>query len=414
MSAGDYISLGWHEKDDLAAVLDHLRATGLVTSIALWGRSMGASSAVLQASRDPTLAGLVLDSPFASLEQVALELVTSAPETVPGAPSIPPFLVKTALRVVANSVKSRAGFDLYKLRPVDAAKTCFAPSLFGCGAEDILVRPHHSQQIYDGYAGDKNVVKFEGDHNDIRPGFFQDSACIFLKQVLMIPDTHQLEDVPLDSDSRPMSIMYTFHHGAPRGLHNFDAPRRQQELNQQHQAIADQAIAQHEEQMLMQAIMASLETSSGMGPTSVDGEALLSSPETLSSPDMVAALPHALSVADGRQLVPPLAMEGIETPTPPPSTLAADFGGGGGVEGMGGGAMDEEEAMLLEAIRLSLEESERQQTDDAPAPAADATAADKLPTTPLPSNRPTSDPPTSAPSATPRSAAVEGRVVDAD
>ena len=63
---------------------------------------MGAASAVLQASRDPSLAGLVLDSPFASLEQVALELVTSAPETVPGAPNVPPFLVKTALRVVAG------------------------------------------------------------------------------------------------------------------------------------------------------------------------------------------------------------------------------------------------------------------------------------------------------------------------
>ena len=123
-SEGDYISLGWYEKDDLAAALGHLRATGLVSAIMLWGRSMGASSAVMQASRDPSLAGLVLDSPFASLEQVALELVTHAPETVPGVPSVPPFLVKTALSIVARSVKGRAGFDLYKLRPVDAAKTC--------------------------------------------------------------------------------------------------------------------------------------------------------------------------------------------------------------------------------------------------------------------------------------------------
>ena len=56
---------------------------------------------------------------------MALELVTSAPETVPGAPNVPPFLVKTALRVVAGSVKSRANFDLYKLRPVESAKTCY-------------------------------------------------------------------------------------------------------------------------------------------------------------------------------------------------------------------------------------------------------------------------------------------------
>ena len=146
LSTGEFISLGWHEKDDVAAVIEHLRRTGLVTSIALWGRSMGSVSAVLQASRDASIAGLVLDSPFASLEQVALELVTSAPETVPGAPHVPPFLVKTALTFVAGSVKRRANFDLYKLRPVDAAKTCFVPALFGCGDADVLVRPPHSPQ----------------------------------------------------------------------------------------------------------------------------------------------------------------------------------------------------------------------------------------------------------------------------
>ena len=84
---------------------------------------------------------------------------------------------------------ARAGFDLYKLRPVDAARTCFVPALFGCASDDILVRPHHSKQIFTEYAGDKNVVRFEGDHNDLRPGFFNDSAAIFLKQVLLLSES---------------------------------------------------------------------------------------------------------------------------------------------------------------------------------------------------------------------------------
>jgi pimeloyl-ACP methyl ester carboxylesterase len=75
LSTGEYISLGWHEKEDLAMALEALRGTGHVTAIALWGRSMGAASSVMHAARDASLAGLVLDSPFASLEQVALELV---------------------------------------------------------------------------------------------------------------------------------------------------------------------------------------------------------------------------------------------------------------------------------------------------------------------------------------------------
>ena len=55
------------------------------------------------------------------------------------------------------------------------------------------VRPHHSKLIFDEFAGDKNMVTFDGDHNDLRPDFFMDSACIFLKSVLMIPDSAQLE-----------------------------------------------------------------------------------------------------------------------------------------------------------------------------------------------------------------------------
>jgi len=314
MSPGDYISLGWHEKDDVASILAHLRGTGHVTSIALWGRSMGSVSAVLQASRDASIAGLVLDSPFASLEQVALELVTSAPETVPGAPNVPPFLVKTALTFVARSVKNRANFDLYKLRPVDAAKTCFVPALFGCGDADVLVRPHHSQLIYDAYAGDKNLVRFEGDHNDVRPGFFNDSACIFLKQVLLIPEELALDDVPLDRDSRPLSIVHAFS-GMGGGLGGGG-------LGRQHQAEAQQLVrAQHaammreqEDAMLMQAIMASLESSNAAAPPQTASSDETPSSEASAPPPPPTQLSHA----------------------PPPE------------EG-------DEDALLQQAIRLSLE-----------------------------------------------------------
>lgn len=47
MSEGEYISLGWHEKDDLQCVIDYLRSSGKVSLIGLWGRSMGAATALL-------------------------------------------------------------------------------------------------------------------------------------------------------------------------------------------------------------------------------------------------------------------------------------------------------------------------------------------------------------------------------
>lgn len=54
-SEGDYVSLGAFEKDDLQCVVEYLRATGTTSTIALWGRSMGAATALLHGERDPSI-----------------------------------------------------------------------------------------------------------------------------------------------------------------------------------------------------------------------------------------------------------------------------------------------------------------------------------------------------------------------
>jgi alpha-beta hydrolase superfamily lysophospholipase len=52
-----------------------IRSGGHTSTIALWGRSMGAVTALLYSERDPTVAGVVLDSPFARLTDLMKELV---------------------------------------------------------------------------------------------------------------------------------------------------------------------------------------------------------------------------------------------------------------------------------------------------------------------------------------------------
>ena len=61
------MTLGHKEKEDLQCVIDYLRSTNTVSLIGLWGRSMGAVTSIFQASRDPSIAGMVLDSPFSNL-----------------------------------------------------------------------------------------------------------------------------------------------------------------------------------------------------------------------------------------------------------------------------------------------------------------------------------------------------------
>jgi len=75
LSDGDYVSLGHFEKDDVEAAVTWLRTVAGAGAVALWGRSMGATSALLHAARDGSLAGLICDSPFSSVEAVSLEVV---------------------------------------------------------------------------------------------------------------------------------------------------------------------------------------------------------------------------------------------------------------------------------------------------------------------------------------------------
>ena len=49
----------------------------------------------------------------------------------------------------------------------------------------------HSEKLHKAYAGDKNLITFEGDHNSHRPQFFYTSVLFFLKTVLQMPVPEQ-------------------------------------------------------------------------------------------------------------------------------------------------------------------------------------------------------------------------------
>lgn len=179
LSEGEYISLGWHERDDIQVLIDYLREKRNATTIGLWGRSMGAVTALLHGDRDPSIAGMVLDSPFSNLKTLVTELGSTHTK-------IPKFLISSAMGLVRNSIRSRADFDCYDLKPIDHVSKCFIPALFATGTEDDFIKPHHTDELHAKYAGDKNIIKFEGDHNSPRPEFFFDSVSIFFSNTLQV------------------------------------------------------------------------------------------------------------------------------------------------------------------------------------------------------------------------------------
>eukprot|EP00960_Hanusia_phi_P009349 270770-Hanusia_phi.AAC.4 len=112
---GETISLGFYEQDDLLAVIEYLRESGLVSRIGLWGRSMGAATSVLVAARDPSIAGgkLRVRGAFSSLTQVMYELANQYMKQV----KVPKILINGAISVLRKSVQKKGNFDIRHSNP---------------------------------------------------------------------------------------------------------------------------------------------------------------------------------------------------------------------------------------------------------------------------------------------------------
>ncbi|KAL7516168.1 hypothetical protein ACHAWX_001212, partial [Stephanocyclus meneghinianus] len=192
-SEGDYVSLGYYEREDLDSIIRYLRSSGQVSSIALWGRSMGAATALMYASRDPTISCMILDSPFTDLQRLSEEIVEKGRRQGVAVPNI---VLQMVMRMLKNSVKSQAGFNLRHISPISHADKCFVPAMFVAGEHDDFIHKGHSILIYRRYAGDKNIVIVDGDHNSPRPRFLQQSACLFLQSCMGLPASGELV-VPL-------------------------------------------------------------------------------------------------------------------------------------------------------------------------------------------------------------------------
>jgi hypothetical protein len=123
---------------------------------------MGGVTGIFHASRDPSIASLVLDSPFSSLKVLAGELVQNYTP-------IPKMIGTIARKFVRKSILSKAGFDIDELNPVAYVDKCFCPALIMTASGDDFVMPHHGKLLYDKYSGDKNIISVEGDHNSDRP-----------------------------------------------------------------------------------------------------------------------------------------------------------------------------------------------------------------------------------------------------
>jgi len=173
-SDGEFISLGYHEEQDLRVVLEHLRQDANVRSIAIWGRSMGATAAVMRAAEDNSLAACILDSPFTDLRMAILEYIQTSSVRLPS------FAIDGVIQLARSEVKSRAGFDIFDVAAIKYAEKATCPALFAVASDDNFVLPHHTQELHNKWGGERQLRFFDGGHNGRRPKWFLDEAATYL------------------------------------------------------------------------------------------------------------------------------------------------------------------------------------------------------------------------------------------
>ena len=186
-SEGEYISLGWYEILDVECVINFLRNSKKVSTIGLWGRSMGAATSIIYASKDPTIAGIFLDSPFYSLNLLIDEL---SKDKV----SLPDFLVRQVIKMIKQTVKDKADFNIDDIEPGEFAQKCFVPAFFCHGKDDTFVNVHHCNDLYLIYPGEKYILLVDGDHNSLRPNKLNENASEFFYNALKCKYIQELND----------------------------------------------------------------------------------------------------------------------------------------------------------------------------------------------------------------------------
>jgi uncharacterized protein len=153
-SEGDGCTYGFYERRDVSRALDAVRADGAV----LFGSSMGAAVALLAASEDPRVRGVIAQSPFSDLETAARERA--------------PWVATRAEIAEAFGIAERRGrFRVAEVSPRLAAARISVPVLVIHGEQDRETPPAHSQRIYEVLSGPRRLLLVPGrDHNNVLRG----------------------------------------------------------------------------------------------------------------------------------------------------------------------------------------------------------------------------------------------------
>ncbi len=163
-SGGRAVSFGGREADDLCTWLTAIRRASdrpdHRPTILVWGRSMGAAVASLAAARDSSIAGLILEAPYADLVDAS-----SGWFRLVGVPSGAATLLA---RASVARARLNAGRSLRYPRPIAVAPKIEQPTLLLVGSDDPIARPDRAEALRNVLGRPSTGIHVVGaEHNDI-------------------------------------------------------------------------------------------------------------------------------------------------------------------------------------------------------------------------------------------------------
>lgn len=133
------MTLGYYEQEDLHEVLTHIKNKPQVKAISIWGRSMGAVTALLYLNKNVEVVSAVIDSPFKSLKSLIEDLVKKNSK-------IPMLILAAALKIISGTIEEKAKFSIYKINPLKYnVSSTTQPAFFIVGVDDELIPPEHTK-----------------------------------------------------------------------------------------------------------------------------------------------------------------------------------------------------------------------------------------------------------------------------
>ncbi len=148
MSDGDYISMGWLDKDDVYEWIDCIRRMDPDAEVIVHGVSMGgATTMMLSGLNHPAVIGYVEDCGYTSTWDM-FKVVMNRDYHLPTFPIMDLTNLMSRLKL---------GFDFKKSSSLGQIRKCVKPILFMHGEKDDYIPVEMCHTLYENYGGEKDL-----------------------------------------------------------------------------------------------------------------------------------------------------------------------------------------------------------------------------------------------------------------